>query len=163
MHTATNNPDATRRVLVVANETCRGDELHDLISARALNGSRARQHSVLVVAPALNSRLRHLFSDVDPAIQAAELRLRDCAERLRTRGIGAAGLVGDEDPLRAVEDVLHTFPADELIVSTHTPDCSNWLERDIVRRAAERFGLPTSHVEVDMTGSAAGVHMAAAA
>lgn len=162
MYTPTNSYDQVRRVLVIANETCSGEELQNLISERVHGTRNTRSHAVLVLAPALNTRLRHLFSDVDPAIRAAELRLSDCVERLRRRGIEASGLVGDEDPLRAVEDILHTFPADELIVSTHTADCSNWMARDVVQRAVERFGLPTSHVEVDVSGQAAAVFAAAA-
>jgi hypothetical protein len=147
MHPSTNTYDGVHRILVVANETSRGSELHDLVSEHS-RGSFARETAVLVVAPALNSRLRHLFSDIDPAMHDAELRLCDCVERLRRRGVEAAGMVGDEDPLQAIEDVLRTFPADELIISTHTPERSNWLAHDVVMRARERFALPTSHVEV---------------
>ena len=162
MNPPTHSFEPVRRVLVIANETCSGDELQDLISARVNGTPDTRSHAVLVLAPALNTRIRHLFSDVDPAIRAAEARLSDCVERLRRRGIEAAGLVGDEDPLRAIEDTLHTFPADELIVSTHTSDRSNWMSRDVITRAIERFSLPTSHVEVDVTGQAAAVYAAAA-
>ncbi|MFT4049240.1 MAG: hypothetical protein QM648_05300 [Solirubrobacterales bacterium] len=148
MNTENNTYDDIHRILVVANETSRGGELHDLIAERACHGP-GPQSAVLVLAPALNTRLRHLFSDSDPAIREAELRLAECIESLRRRGIEAAGIVGDEDPLRAIEDILHTFPADELVISTHTPERSNWLARDVVPRAKARFGLPTSHVTVD--------------
>ena len=49
------------RILVVANETARGDELHDAVLAQA--GRAGPQARVLVVASALSSRLRHWFSD----------------------------------------------------------------------------------------------------
>jgi GABA permease len=162
MNATATHHDQSRRVLVIANETCTGEELHELIAERAGASSDGTSHAVMIVAPALNSRLRHLFSDVDPAIRDAELRVSDCVERLRRRGVEAIGVVGDEDPLRAIEDTLHTFPADELIVSTHTPERSNWMARDLVPRAIERFSLPTSHVEVDVTGQAAAVYAAAA-
>ena len=45
---------ATKRILVVANETVDGAELHETVRARG-NGSA----EVHVVSPALNSRLRH--------------------------------------------------------------------------------------------------------
>ncbi|MGH7786344.1 MAG: hypothetical protein ACRERC_05720 [Candidatus Binatia bacterium] len=147
MQATTNTYDGVHRILVVANETSRGSELHDLVSEHSRRGL-TRESEVLVVAPALNSRLRHLFSDVDPAVHNAELRLCECVDKLRLRGVDATGLVGDEDPLQAIEDVLHTFPADELIISTHAPEHSNWLAHDIVARARGRFELPTSHVEV---------------
>jgi hypothetical protein len=160
MQTTTNTYDGVHRILVVANETSSGSELHDLVSEHTRRGV-ARTAEVLVVAPALNSRLRHLFSNTDPAVRDAELRLCECVDRLRLRGVDATGLVGDEDPLQAIEDVLHTFPADELIVSTHAPEQSNWLAHDVVARARERFALPTSHVEVYPSTHAAHVLVAA--
>lgn len=160
MHANTNTYDGLHRILVVANQTSSGHELLDLVSEHSRRGL-ARHSEVLVVAPALNSRLRHLFSDIDPAVRDAELRLCDCVDRLRVRGVDATGLVGDEDPLQAIEDFLHTFPADELIISTHAPKRSNWMARDVVARARERFALPTSHVEVSTDAQAAHVLVAA--
>lgn len=159
--TTTSNYDGVHRILVIANETSTGSELHDLVSTR-IDRSPGSYTAVLVVAPALNSRLRHLFSDSDPARRAAELRLCDCVESLRRRGIEAAGVVGDEDPLQAIEDTLHVFPADEMVISTHTRERSNWLTRDVVVHARERFELPLSHVEVGNAGHATIVLQAAA-
>jgi GABA permease len=154
MKNDTRTYDGIHRILVVANETSAGGELHDLVSARARR-EHAPHSAVLVLAPALNSRLRHLFSDSDPAIRQAELRLAHCVEGLRRRGIEAAGIVGDEDPLRAIEDILHTFPADELVISTHVRARSNWLAREVIPRARARFALPTAHVVVDADRRAA--------
>ena len=44
---------------------------------------------------------------------------------------------------------LRSFGADEIIISTHSPAHSNRLERDIVKRARERFALPITHVVID--------------
>ena len=49
-----------------------------------------------------------------------------------------------------MEDALRRFPADEVIISTHPPGRSNWLERDVVERARERFDMPVTHVVVDL-------------
>jgi hypothetical protein len=46
------------------------------------------------------------------------------------------------------------FPADEIVVSTHPPGRSNWLEHGIVERASERFDLPIMHVVVDLEAEA---------
>ncbi|MBI2690533.1 MAG: hypothetical protein HYX29_01110 [Solirubrobacterales bacterium] len=160
MHTITNTYDGLHRILVVANETSSGSELHDMVSERSRRGL-ARQTEVLVVAPTLNSRLRHLFSDIDSAVREAELRLCECVDRLRVRGVDATGLVGDADPLQAIEDLLRTFPADELIISTHAPEHSHWLAHDIVARARGRFELPTSHITVHKRARAVRVPAAA--
>ena len=51
----------------------------------------------------------------------------------------------------AIEDALRVFPADEIVISTHPPDRSRWLERGVVDRAREQIDLPISHVVVDLT------------
>jgi hypothetical protein len=130
------------RILVVANETSEGAELLDAIVGRV-----GPQSQVMVVAPALNSRIRHWMSDVDPARDRAELRLARCIEQLRVNDIDAWGEVGDSDPMLAIDDALKTFGADELVISTHPEDLSNWLARGIVARARNYFGLPVTHVE----------------
>ena len=64
--------------------------------------------------------------------------------------IQADGCLADADPLRAIEDTLRTFAADELIISTHPPGRSSWLAGNVVERARERFSLPIAHVIVDL-------------
>src|SRR5690348_2409877 len=107
----------SHRILLIANEA---------IDA-SLIGKRPAE--VLVIAPALNSRLRHWTSDEDDARRAAGLRLGRCLERLGAAGIRAEGWVGDADPLLALHDGLHFFDADEIVVATQPLDCSNWRER----------------------------------
>src|SRR3954471_19129828 len=89
-----------RRILVVANETVGGGELRDAIRAAAGDGKA----SVLVVCPALNTKLRHWASDEDQARAAAEERLGRSVSSLEEQGFAAAGEVGDADPLQAIED-----------------------------------------------------------
>jgi hypothetical protein len=133
-------------LLVITNETAEGDVLFEVVAGIA---ARTRVE-VLVVAPALNSRLRHWLSDVDGARAAAAVRLARCVERLRARGIAAEGEIGDADPIQAIEDALATLPADELVIATHPEERSNWLAHDLVGRACERFALPVAHVVVDL-------------
>ena len=57
----------TPRLLVLADETCVGAELFETLRERA-DGPDA---DVLVVAPALTSRLRYWMSDEDLGIEAA--------------------------------------------------------------------------------------------
>ena len=140
------SPEDEHRVLVVANETVGGAELLAELQERAA-GKRLR---VLVVCPALNSPLRHWVSDEDEARGAAQSRLDDSLGSMRAAGLDADGEIGDGDPLQAVEDAIRTFQPDELIVSTHPPGRSHWLERGVVDRARERFALPVTHVIVDL-------------
>lgn len=130
------------RLIVVANRTCPCPGLIDTVAQRTL----ARGGEVLVVAPALNSRLRHWMSDTDAALEAAAARLRAAVEHLRAAGVRANGEVGDADPIVAIEDALTAFPADALILSTWPEGTSNWLERDLVQRVTARFPIPVEHL-----------------
>src|SRR5437870_9997071 len=134
---------ANKRVLVVANETVEGHVLHE-----AIGGTGAAE--VHVMAPALNSRLRHWVSDEDEAHRSAESRLVACLERLRNAGLDARGSVGDGDPLQALSDALRFFPADEIVIATHPEGRSHWLARHLVERARTRFAQPVVHIVVDL-------------
>ena len=143
---------AGQRILVVANETCAGRALLDELRSRVSPGDE-----VMVVAPALNTRLRHLFADTDKATAAAEERLAESLRALRDAGIDARGAVGDSDPVQAIEDALFEFDATQIVISTHPPDRSNWLEKRVVSRATERFSAPITHVVVDLAAEREGV------
>jgi GNAT superfamily N-acetyltransferase len=150
------NVKTDKRILVVANETIEGEVLH-----QAIRDSDAVE--VHVVAPALNSRLRHWFSDEDEAHRSAEDRLAACLARLRSAGLEARGSVGDGDPLQALADGLHFFPADEIIIATHPEGRSHWLARNLVERARTRFAQPVLHVVVDTANHREYVALPAAA
>jgi hypothetical protein len=134
-----------RRILVVANETVAGRALRGEVVRRA--GGEA---DVLVVCPALNSPLRHWASDEDGARAEAELRLAESLAALEAEGVEARGEVGDADPVQAMDDALRTFGADEIVISTHPPGRSNWLEKEVIERARERYPVPITHVVVDL-------------
>ena len=140
-----------RRILVVANETVAGEELLSVISTLALS----RRSTFLVVSPALNSRLKTFTSDEDPARAAAQERLAETIERLASVGIDARGEVGDGDPLVAIDDAVRTFGPDEIVISTHPPGKSNWLERGIVDAVRSRYDVEVTHVVVDLAAQKA--------
>jgi hypothetical protein len=141
---------AKRRILVVANETAKGAALHEAIR----DGAWDSAPEVLVTAPALNSRLRHWTSDEDQARQAAERRLRECLDALSGAGVHADGVVGDADPLQAIEDALHDFTADELVIATPPEERAHWLSHHVAERASSRFGLAVLLVVVDRSDGA---------
>jgi GABA permease len=138
--------DGRHRVLVVANETVRGRALLEEIRNRC----KGRDSQILVVTPALTSRAKHWASDVDEAIEQARQRMELSVQAIEEIGLKAKGEVGDSDPNTAIRDALQTFPADELIISTHPPERSRWLERGVVEKARAEFALPIAHVIVDL-------------
>ena len=56
---------------------------------------------------------------------------------------------------------MRYFAADEVIISTHPPQKSKWLERGVVDRARREVPLPITHVIVDLEAEAAGAAGAA--
>jgi len=130
------------RILMLVSEAASGDVLKS-----AIGDDAAEDAEVLVVAPALNSRVRFFASDPDPAIHRAEGVADETAERLEEAGIDAAGDTGESDPLQAIEDALVTFAADEIVICTHPGGERNWLEEGVVDEATGRFGVPVRHFE----------------
>jgi len=144
----TGGGDGRHRVLVVANETVGGEALLAEIRERC----RDRDCEILVVTPALAvSRAEHWASDVDEAIELARQRMELSLIEVDRLGLKARGEIGDSDPNIAIEDALRAFPADEIVISTHPPQCSRWLEHGVVERARREIDLPITHVVVDLT------------
>ena len=138
--------DGMHRILVVANETLSGRALRAEISGRRSAG----ETELRIVCPALNTKIKHWTNEEDQARADAQRRLEGLLTSLRSEGVDARGDIGDDDPVQAMEDALRLFPADEVMISTHPPGRSNWLEHDVVERARKRFDLPVTHVVVDL-------------
>jgi hypothetical protein len=144
--------DPVYRVLVLANETVGGRAL----LAEIQNRVKGRNSEILVVVPALTSSpLEHWASDVDQALDEARDRLDASLATMEAAGLQARGHVGDHhEPNSSLEDALRDFPADEVVISTHPPHKSRWLERGVVTRAREEVPLPVTHVVVDLEAEA---------
>jgi hypothetical protein len=144
--------DPVYRVLVLANETVGGRAL----LAELQNRVKGRNSEILVVVPALaSSPLEHWSSDVDGALDEARERLDSSLAAMSAAGLEARGHVGDHhEPNASLEDALREFPADEVVISTHPPDKSRWLERGVVTSARREIPLPITHVVVDLEAEA---------
>ena len=94
---------------------------------------------MLVVAPALSSRVRFWVSDIDPARRRAAARLSRSLPGLGGAGIAVAGSIGDSEPLQAIADGLRVFEADEIVLVTHSEEEAHWVEHDLVERARKHF------------------------
>jgi hypothetical protein len=136
--------DGTFRVLVISDGSATSQGFRDQVVARAAG----RALEVLVVAPALGSRLSHWTGD-DEARHEAERNLERTVTALAAEGVAARGEVGSDDPIQAADDALREFPADELVFATHSDDHANWKERGVVEIARGRYDLPVAHVAVD--------------
>lgn len=143
----TRGRDGRHRILVVANETVGGEALLQEMQNRA----RGHNSEILVVTPALpGSRAQHWASDTDGATEHARQRMELSVMEIERLGLRARGQIGDSDPNTAIEDALRVFQADEIVISTHPPERSHWLERGVVERARDEIDLPVTHVVVDL-------------
>jgi hypothetical protein len=125
------------KVLVVANRTADSDEVHAALLLRAHDGPI----DVTLLAPAA-------WDVVDPhgGRQSASRRLNAALTQLAAAGITARGVVGDADPVAAVQEIWDAERFDEVIVATLPRHRSRWLSRGLPHRVEQLTGLPTRHV-----------------
>jgi hypothetical protein len=131
--------DDRYRVLVVAlrdvSDTGDAEELARAAQTGAeQTGLTWAAPELLVLAPALNSRLAHWASDLDRARGDAQRRLTVSIAALAGAGAQATGRVGDSEPLVAVEDTLRTYPAQEVALLVSGDDADEALLEEIRRR-----------------------------
>jgi hypothetical protein len=102
----------------------------------------------MVVAPALHrSALRFWLSDADEAIRRAELVQHETVDGFADAGLDARGDTGEGDPVKAVEDVLVTFPAERIVLFTRPVSDRRYDEGIDADALQQRFGLPVQRAE----------------
>jgi hypothetical protein len=132
-------------ILVIANETAASPALIDTLRERATTGTDVH---VTVIAPVSEPRHGYVVYQ-DTRRSSASRRLDKTLGLLRGSSIPAQGFVVETSPVQAAKDALVQLEPrpDEIIVSTHGPQRSSWLRRNVVRdieRAAG--GIPVRHV-----------------
>ena len=134
--------DHPSHLLVLADVWCKAEGLCEEVLRRAGDAGR-----VLVVAPALASRLHTLTDDTDRESNVAQARLEGVLARLEQHGVRAEGHIAAQNPALAVEDALHDFAATEVIVVTDDHEHANWSEHGLTARIA-RPGLIVTRLTV---------------
>ena len=130
-------------VLVIANETAASGTLLD-----ALRHKDASEDRFTVIAPVNEPNQGYVVYE-DTRRASAGRRLDKTLKALREAGFSAQGFVVETGPVQAVKDALAQLEpkVDEIVVSTHPPERSGWMRRnvleDIERSAA---GIPVKHV-----------------
>ena len=124
---------APTRVLVVAYQTAATPRLLDEVRARARRSPCT--FTLLVPRP-------YWDPDTEEAAATLELAIPLLSE---AAGGHVNGVVGDSDPLAAVQKAVERGGFDEIIVSTLPARVSRWLRRDLPRRV-EALGLPVTVV-----------------
>jgi hypothetical protein len=134
--------ESAARVLVVANKTAATPALLDAVRERAAQGPC--RFTLLVPNPA-----HGLHKVVDPEDQSqseAESVLELAIPVLeQAAGAPVEGMIGDPEPLAAIQDAVNLHGFDEIIVSTLPTRVSKCLKLDLPHKAAG-LGLPVTTV-----------------
>jgi hypothetical protein len=123
----------TTHLLVVANRTVDSPELLDALRERAQQGPI----HVTLLAPTMWSER-----------EEAEQRLAAAVAALAAGDVPAEGMVGDGDPIVAVQEAWNPGRYDEVVVSTLTEGASQWLQIDLPHRVARLTDCQVRHVAV---------------
>jgi hypothetical protein len=121
------------RLLVVANQTVDAPALMDELRRRA--ASRPTQLTLLVPA----AWAQH---------EQAMRRAAAAAAELRDAGIEVDAVIGDADPMCAVQETWDPRRYDEVLVVTLPTASSRWLQVDLPHRIARYTDAAVGHVEV---------------
>lgn len=134
------------KLLVLTSEPVTAQQLRDAIQV----DEDPRRIEVMVVAPALaEGPVRFWFSDVDAGIERAEQIRSETVGELQDAGVNAQGATGDADPTQAVIDALQSFPADRIVVFTHSGGDAQRHREDIdVGVLSDTVGLPVDAATV---------------
>jgi hypothetical protein len=134
-------------VLVVANRTAESDELLAALRERA---EQAPTQFTLLV-PATPHGVAWA-ADMHSGGEEAEGHMEKALQRLADAGLEVKGLLGDPDPIAAVQDAVNSdLEFDAAIVSTLPTHLSRWLKLDLPRRVERTTGLPVQHIEASAT------------
>jgi hypothetical protein len=126
-----------RQILVVANQTACGDELLELIKTRMSAGPCR----LTLLVPATPPHEHATYTDGE-ARAIARKRMDEALARFRAEGADAEGVVGDAQPMRAIDDAMIDKTYDEIILSTLPSGVSRWLKLDLPHRVEQHYDVP---------------------
>ncbi len=135
-------PSTPARILVVAHRTAATPALLDAVRERAARGPA----TFTLLVPNTPHGLHRLVDAEDQGADAAQAVLELALPLLEEAAGGQVeGLIGDPEPLSAVQDAVHLHGFDEIIVSTLPARVSRWLHLDLPSKIGG-LGLPVTTV-----------------
>ena len=130
------------RVLVVANRTAATPALIAAVRERAARGPCA----FTLLVPNAAHGLHRVMDPEDQSRSEAEETLELAVPLLEEAAGGLVdGLIGDPEPLAAIQDAVNLHGFDEIIISTLPKRVSRWMHLDLPHKAAG-LGLPVTTV-----------------
>jgi GABA permease len=142
---------AAERILVLANQTLVGEQLHDALLE--IDGSDRAEYLVVVPANPVDTGQADLEGAAfvwEATTRAAQDRLTQTLSTLEARGLSVRGELGDYRPLVALDAAVREFRPDHVVISTHPEERSTWLHHGVVDEARRRYeDLDVEHVVVE--------------
>jgi hypothetical protein len=132
-------------VLVVAHRTAATPALLDAVRDRAAQGDTRFTLLVPNSPKGLHRVVDPEDTDPETAREALDRALPLLAE---AAGAEVNGMVGDPNPLSAVEDAVNADEYDEILLSTLPRTVSRWLRLDLPHKVAG-LGLPVTTITPD--------------
>jgi hypothetical protein len=132
----------TARVLVVANRTAATPALLDAVRKRVARGPC----TFTLLVPHTAHGLHRVVDPEDQGQTEAHATLELALPLLEeAAGAPVEGMIGDAEPLSAIQDAVNLRGFDEIVISTLPTRVSRWLHLDLPRKAAG-LGLPVTTV-----------------
>lgn len=131
------------RVLVVAHRTAATPALLGAVRERAARGPAA---TFTLLVPNVAHGLHRVIDAEDQGDDAAQAVLELALPLLEdAAGAHVEGIVGDPEPLSAIQDAVNLRGFDEIIISTLPARVSKWLHLDLPSKVGG-LGLPVTTV-----------------
>src|SRR3954471_14661216 len=131
-----------QRILVVAHRTAATPALIEAVRERAARGPA----TFTLLVPNSAHGLHRLVDPEDQADTEAQAPLELAVPLLeKAAGGPVESMIGDPEPLAAIQDAINIHGFDELIISTPPQRVSKWLKLDLPSKAAG-LGLPVTTV-----------------
>jgi hypothetical protein len=130
------------RVLVVAHKTAATQPLLDAVRSRAQRGPAV----FTLLVPNTTHGLHKVVDPEDQGASEAQQVIDQAVPTLSEAARGPVqGIVGDPDPVAAVQDAINLQSFDEVIISTLSARLSRWLKLDLPSKVSG-MGLPVTTV-----------------
>ena len=136
-----------RRYLVIAHQTASGDTLRRYVAQVAADEQDAE---FVLVVPAT------AVEDIDAWTEGQAKTAAEEAGEAARQAFAVDGVhidevvVGDANPLYAIQDAFMDSDYDAVIVSTLRSGVSKWLGMDLLARAERAVSAPVIHVESEI-------------
>jgi len=105
-------------------------------------------NQIMVMSPALPSRLEWLASDTDKTRKKAAERLHEVLNQLEPTDSEVQGAVGADDPMLAFDEAAVDFPPDHILIVMRADENSAWQEKGLVDQLIEKFAVPVTAFRV---------------